>query len=57
MICLHIIQDCYIAGMRDIIAHQYDRIDLEIVWQAVHRNIPELMEKLIPLLPTNDSIS
>ncbi len=23
-----------IAGMRDIIAHQYDRLDLDIVWQA-----------------------
>jgi len=31
-----------VAGMRDIIAHQYDRLDLNIVWQVIQRNIPEL---------------
>jgi uncharacterized protein with HEPN domain len=31
-----------IAGMRDIIAHQYDRLDMNIVWQVIQRNIPEL---------------
>lgn len=40
------------AGMRDVVAHQYDRIDLDIVWQVVDRNIPELLSVLIPLLPT-----
>ena len=29
-----------VAGMRDIIAHQYDRVDLDIVWQVIQRNIP-----------------
>lgn len=24
-----------IAGMRDIIAHQYDRLDMNIVWQVI----------------------
>ncbi|XGV96709.1 MAG: DUF86 domain-containing protein [Leptolyngbya sp. BL-A-14] len=41
-----------IAGMRDIVSHQYDRIDLDIVWQVTQQNIPELLGKLIPLLPT-----
>nr|WP_290228256.1 DUF86 domain-containing protein [Trichocoleus desertorum] len=40
-----------VAGMRDVIAHQYDRIDLDIVWQVIQRNIPELLDILIPLLP------
>jgi uncharacterized protein with HEPN domain len=40
-----------VAGMRDVIAHQYDRIDLDIVWQVIQRNIPELLDMLIPLLP------
>lgn len=39
-----------IAGMRDVIAHQYDRLDLDIVWQVVQRNIPELLSLLTPLL-------
>lgn len=40
-----------LAGMRDVIAHQYDRIDLEIIWKVIQQNIPELLEILIPLLP------
>jgi len=44
-----------IAGMRDIVAHQYDRIDLDIVWQVIQRNIPELLNLLLPLLPVQDN--
>lgn len=40
-----------IAGMRDKVAHQYDRIDLDIVWETVQRDIPELSTRLVPLLP------
>lgn len=43
------------AGMRDIVAHQYDRIDLDIVWQVTQRNIPELLSILVPLLPTQET--
>lgn len=46
-----------IAGMRDIVAHQYDRIDLDIVWQVIQRNIPELLNMLVILLPSQDSES
>ena len=44
-----------IAGMRDVVAHQYDRVDLNIVWQVIQRNIPELLNLLITLLPTQNS--
>ncbi len=40
-----------VAGMRDIIAHQYDRVDLDIVWQVIQRNIPDLLDLITPLLP------
>jgi uncharacterized protein with HEPN domain len=46
-----------IAGMRDVVAHQYDRIDLDIVWQVIQRNIPELLNMLVILLPNQDSES
>jgi uncharacterized protein with HEPN domain len=39
------------TGMRDIIAHQYDRIDLDVVWAVIQRSIPEFLERIMPLLP------
>ena len=36
--------------MRNILAHQYDQVDAEIVWDAVSIDIPELMTMLEPLL-------
>jgi uncharacterized protein with HEPN domain len=41
-----------IAGMRDIVMHQYDRVNLELVWDVVQTKIPELLIAIDPLLPT-----
>ncbi len=30
------------AGMRDKLSHDYSRVDLEILWQVVKKDIPEL---------------
>ena len=35
-----------IAGMRDKLIHQYFGIDLEIVWNVVREDIPELKRKI-----------
>lgn len=35
-----------VKGFRDILIHQYDNIDLAIVWQAVER-VPELHQAVI----------
>ena len=43
-----------IAGMRDILAHQYDRVNLNTLWDVIQSDIPELLALLEPLLP--DSI-
>jgi uncharacterized protein with HEPN domain len=43
-----------IAGMRDKVTHQYDRVKLEVVWQAVQLDIPDLIEKITPLLPIEE---
>ena len=40
------------AGLRDILAHQYDRVDLETVWEITQTNIPELLSRLQPILKT-----
>lgn len=38
------------AGMRDILAHQYDRINIQVVWDAVQTDLPELLDQLKTLL-------
>lgn len=43
-----------IAGMRDILAHQYDRVNLDTLWDVVKNDIPELIELIAPLLPDPD---
>lgn len=43
------------AGMRDIITHHYDRLDLDIVWQVIQRNIPQLLAIITPLLPVEET--
>lgn len=40
-----------IAGMRNRIIHEYFRIDLEILWDTIQADIPELMQQLKPLIP------
>ena len=40
-----------IAGMRDILAHQYDRVNMNTLWDAIKKDVPELIELIEPLLP------
>lgn len=35
-----------IAGLRDILIHQYFGIDVEIVWDVVHNKLPELERQI-----------
>lgn len=42
-----------IAGMRDILVHQYDRINFNTLWDAIQQDIPQLLSLLEPLLPTD----
>lgn len=39
-----------IIGMRNILAHQYDDVNADEVWQVIHQDIPELMAMITPLL-------
>ena len=38
------------AGMRDMIIHEYDDIDLDEVWETVERDIPQALESIDRLL-------
>jgi len=39
------------AGMRDLLIHAYNQVDLDEVWLTVARDVPELLRRLGPLLP------
>jgi uncharacterized protein with HEPN domain len=35
-----------IAGMRDVIVHDYNRVDIEAVWDVVQNDLPQLIDFL-----------
>ncbi|PZO58673.1 MAG: hypothetical protein DCF15_04710 [Phormidesmis priestleyi] len=41
-----------IAGMRDVLSHDYDEIDLDEVWIVVKQNLPQLLTYIQPLIPS-----
>jgi uncharacterized protein with HEPN domain len=44
-----------IAGMRDVITHDYDEVDLDEVWIVVNTNLPELLNYIEPLISLGDT--
>ena len=42
-----------IKAMRNLHAHDYERVDLEIVWDTLINEIPDLRSKLIGFLENN----
>jgi len=39
-----------IAGLRDILAHEYFGVDLEILWDIVENKLPDLKKQISRLL-------
>ncbi|MGB3299279.1 MAG: DUF86 domain-containing protein [Phormidesmis sp.] len=39
------------VGMRNILAHQYDKLDFEILWNIICIGIPNILSKIEPLIP------
>jgi uncharacterized protein with HEPN domain len=35
-----------IAGLRDVVAHEYFGLDIEIIWDVVTREVPALFDQL-----------
>jgi len=40
-----------VVAMRNKLIHEYDRVDLDILWDTVTAELPELIEKLQTILP------
>jgi uncharacterized protein with HEPN domain len=42
------------TGLRNKIVHEYFRLDLDMIWQTVTRDIPPLLDLLKPLIPPEE---
>ncbi len=40
-----------IAGLRDVLIHAYNTVDIELVWEIADAHVPKLLNQLEPLLP------
>lgn len=38
------------AGLRDVVVHDYDELDFEILWNVVHINLPNMLPELKSIL-------
>ena len=46
------------AGMRDMIVHEYFAVNLEVVWDTVHKDFPRVhsdLQKAHEALPDEDA--
>jgi uncharacterized protein with HEPN domain len=41
-------------GMRNLLIHEYDDVDLSIVWDTVKIDLPALIKAIDPLVPVNE---
>jgi len=44
------------AGMRDVLVHKFDRVDLGIVWDVARNHLPDIIDKIMRYTPMIDII-
>lgn len=42
-------------GMRNLLIHEYDDVDIEVVWQVVTEDLPALVAQIESLVPPPDA--
>ena len=42
------------AGMRDVVIHDYDKVNIKKTWEFIQNDIPALIAQIEPLIPPND---
>lgn len=40
------------AGLRDVVVHRYDRVDIDEIWDIASVHVPALLDYIKPLLPS-----
>jgi uncharacterized protein with HEPN domain len=43
-----------IAGMRDVVMHNYDEVDLDEIWTVINENLPQLFNYIQPLIASRE---
>jgi len=38
------------AGMRDVIVHEYDQLDLDVIWDVIHNKLSSLLRQISALI-------
>jgi uncharacterized protein with HEPN domain len=38
------------AGLRDVVIHDYDELDLDILWNVIHINLPDILPEIQAIL-------
>jgi uncharacterized protein with HEPN domain len=42
-------------NMRNLMIHEYDHVDLAVVWDTVQNHLPTLIQSIAPLVPPPES--
>jgi uncharacterized protein with HEPN domain len=40
-----------ICAARNVMIHEYDKVDIDEIWKIIEIHVPELLNKLQPLMP------
>ena len=42
------------AGLRDVVIHDYDELDFDILWNIIHINLPDILPEIQAILKNLD---